>query len=110
MLKRGGFNDIILKISEYFCEIIRWRIFMRQEIKNNVAVKKKYRRRMIKSLIYTILSVFISIWGVFSLCMKIFNDHSPKYQNIYLIMSFSIVTIFIILYCTFTILDKLENK
>jgi magnesium-transporting ATPase (P-type) len=84
---------------------------MRQEIKNKMTPKKSvFKRRIIKSLIYTILSVFVSIWGVFALLMKIFSDHSQEAQGIYLIISFFVITIFIILFCTFTILYKLGNR
>jgi len=84
---------------------------MRQEIENKMTLRKRiYKRRIIKSLIYTFLSILVSIWGVFALFSKIFNDQSAESQHTYLIMGFLIFTIFIALFCTFTILDKLGNR
>lgn len=77
---------------------------MNQKIEDKMLIK-----RILKSLGYTILAVFISFWVVFSLFMKINSNHSPEAQDIYLIISFFLITIFIILLCTFVILDKLKN-
>lgn len=72
--------------------------------------KKILLKRVLKSLLVTIFTLFISTWGVFAIFMKVFKDHSENAQTAYMIMSFFIVTIFVIVFCCFTILEKLDRK
>ena len=66
-------------------------------------------KRVLKSFGYTLLALIFAFVVIFSTFMGIFTIHSAEAQNIYLIISFFIVTNFIILLCTFSILDKLKK-
>lgn len=83
---------------------------MSKEAENKVTtINRNHIKRIIISLICTIFAVFVTFCGIFALFMKLFSNHSPEAQDIYLIISFFIITIFIIIFCTLTILDNLKN-
>lgn len=65
---------------------------------------------LLMSLISTVIAVFVAFWGVFAIFMSIFENHSPEAQHEYLMVSFFSVTIFIIIFCTGLIFDKLDKR
>ncbi|MEG0773786.1 hypothetical protein [Clostridium sp.] len=60
---------------------------------------------LIQAVLLTILIYFLTIYGVYGI-MAIF--HNPSSETLY--VSFFIVIIFVILYCTLTVLEKLDSK
>ena len=77
----------------------------------NIKIEDKMvGKRILKSLGYTLLALVFAFGVIFSTFMAIFTIHSPEAQDIYIIISLFIVTNFIILLCTFSILDKLKNS
>ncbi|WP_026477023.1 hypothetical protein [Alkaliphilus transvaalensis] len=74
-----------------------------EEIEN---YNKLFNRRLLKSLGYTLLVVFISFYGIGSLLQMIFGGH-PETSMILAVM---ITGIFVMFMCTFTILDQLKGR
>lgn len=72
--------------------------------------KKLGFKILLNTTILTFLALIFSYWGVFSLHMSIFKDHSAEAQTIYIIESFFIVTTFTIILCTSIILVKLDGN
>ncbi|SEP16938.1 hypothetical protein [Paenibacillus sp. OV219] len=71
---------------------------------------KKILKMLLVSLILTTIAVFITFWGVFATLMSIFKNQSPEAQHEYLMESFFSVMIFIIIFCTVLIYDKLDKR
>ncbi len=72
-------------------------------------MRKEYKIAL-KALAYTVVAVVVTIWGLFSVFMEIFNGDTPEAESMYMILAFFIMTLFTIIICTLTILDKLEDK
>lgn len=66
-------------------------------------------KKIFKSILYTLIIFFISIWGVYGVICLAFGKMSVEQSNTWGIISLGIGIIFTVFYCTFTILEELKN-
>jgi hypothetical protein len=70
---------------------------------------KTILKRTLKTTILTILYMFIAVLVIFASFMNIFKNPSQEAESMYMIMSLAITIIFVIVFSTLTILEKLDN-
>lgn len=66
-------------------------------------------KKIFKSILYTLITFFLSFWGVYGLISLVFGEMSAEQSNTWVIISLGIGIIFTVFYCTFTILEELKN-
>lgn len=67
-------------------------------------------KKIFKSILYTLITFFISIWGVYGAISLAFGEMSAEQSNTWVIISLGIGIIFTVFYCTFTILEEVKNS
>lgn len=66
-------------------------------------------KKIFKSILYTLIIFFLSIWGIYGIVSLGFGEMSVEQSNTWGIISLGIGIIFTVFYCTFTILEELKN-
>ncbi|MBU3179176.1 hypothetical protein KPL47_23060 [Clostridium estertheticum] len=72
--------------------------------------KNTFLLKILKSLLYTLLMVIVSMQGIFWLVSLAFTNMSVEQGNTWIIICMCIGIIFTIFFCTFTILDEIKKK
>lgn len=69
---------------------------------------KKLYKKIFKSILSTLIVVFISFSVIYGTIDLVFGGMSVEQSSAWLIISLGIGIIFTIFYCTFTIIEKLK--
>lgn len=66
--------------------------------------------KIVKSLLYTLFMVLVSMQGIYLLVNLVFTNMSVEQSNTWIIICMCIGIIFTIFFCTLTILDEIKRK
>lgn len=66
--------------------------------------------KIVKSLLYTLFMVLVSMRGIYLLVNLVFTNMSVEQSNTWIIICMCIGIIFTIFFCTLTILDEIKRK
>lgn len=66
--------------------------------------------KIVKSLLYTLFMVLVSMQGIYLLVNLVFTNMSVEQSNTWIIICMCIGIIFTIFFCTLTILDEINRK
>lgn len=73
-----------------------------------VTSNNRLLKNIVKSALYTVLILVLSMYGIYSLANLAFPNMSGEQSNTWIIISLCIGIIFTIFYCTFTIIDEIK--
>lgn len=66
--------------------------------------------KIVKSLLYTLFMVLVSMRGIYLLVNLVFTNMSVEQSNTWIIICMCIGIVFTIFFCTLTILDEIKRK
>jgi len=82
---------------------------MDEKEKKMIEDNNRMFKKIFKSILYTLITFFLSIYGVYGVISLAFGEMSAEQSNAWGIISLGIGIIFTVFYCTFTILEELKN-